>query len=189
MNVYIVAEELRMISKELIETISKMFEDVKPVNILVGYPPIFYNGSTNTISPNFTTGYYQSYPITAGTAITSTITGGASTVTTTASTTNIGTPYTTTAPSWQFYPSPSPTTVAAPQLGPIQVEEAPAEGHFEKMVRSNIELINTAYLLGREHGVLEGIKTGAEQITRAIDDIMDTEILEDTEEVPLALAI
>lgn len=94
-------------------------------------------------------------------------------------------------------PQPQTTTVwsgntftVPPQvlpLGPPQIEEAPAKDQFEKMVRTNIQLLNDAYLLGRSHGRLDGIKEGAEQITRTLDDIMDTEILKETEQEATAI--
>jgi hypothetical protein len=174
MNVYIDQEELRPLAEKIVESVKKVTGYDEEVT-LIEKDKVNYNwgtiGSTTTQGSTWTS---------VAPSITSTTTTGnmSGTITFPYNQSTAGSQY------WSTYP-----TVIQPTIGPVNVETPPAKEHFEKMVSAQIQVLNEAYSLGREHGKLEGLKEGSEQITRTLDDIMDTDILEHEGDDSLSLAV
>jgi hypothetical protein len=175
MNVYIQHEELRALAEKIVN-------GVKEVTGYKGEVSVY--GKDVNIG-NWGLGASYTIPNTTTTTITNGIQGGTVTI---AGTSGNLSPYNTTASTgyWSTYaPIRQPTVT----IGPVEAETPPAKEHFEKMVSAQIQVLNEAYSLGREHGKLEGLKEGSEQITRTLDDIMDTDILEHEGDDSLSLAV
>ena len=198
LNVYIADEKLRKYAELLVESASLATGCKEPVHIMVpdfsvnyGYTGSTYPTLTTTTTTNLLPRGSYTYTIPSSNSVTissSGVGGGGGNTTTgygnippnglggvgTWSTGTVSQPagqgY------GQWYNTP---TVPSITLGPVNVAEPPEKKHFEQMVFAQIQMLNEAYLLGREHGKLEGKKEGAEQITKTIDDIMDTEILQE----------
>ena len=180
MNVFIDQEELRLLADKIVESVKKATGYDEEVKVTVSEPDKGgYNWGTVTTGSTWTSTL-------APTTTTITATGAGTTGSMTSTITfpynhggtSVGSQY------WSTYP-----IVIQPIIGPVNVETPPAKEHFEKMVSAQIQMLNEAYSLGREHGKLEGLKEGSEQITRTLDDIMDTEILGHEGDDELSLAV
>lgn len=180
MTAYISNESLRVYAELLIEEAKKATGYNGTMDIALMEPSLNYSW----------TGAVPGTSFTATAPTVTTWTTGSTGSTQTGTLTSAGTinyPFnggtTTAAPTYWSYPP----VVPQPTIGPVTVETPPAKEHFEKMVYAQIQMLNEAYNLGREHGKLEGLKEGSDQITRTIDDIMDTEILRTADEAPSAV--